>query len=62
MTQPGEELITLGECERRGILPMKRTRLWQLASRGELPGAIRIGGRFYVSPRLLLEAAARGSR
>lgn len=50
------QYVTLGEVARQRLLPMGRTRLWELAKSGELPGCIRIGRRFYVNVATLLAA------
>jgi excisionase family DNA binding protein len=58
---PTVERQTVSVPEAAAILGISRTLAFELARRGELPGAIRLGGRTVVSRREL-ERALRGGR
>lgn len=49
----GEALIRVPEAARR--LAISRAQAYKLANRGELPGAVRVGGALRVDPRVLVD-------
>lgn len=55
------ERQTVTVAEAAAILGISRTLAFELARRGELPGAIKLGGRIVVSVREI-ERALRGGR
>ena len=56
MAAPISESLTISVAEAARILGISRGGAYELARRGELPGALRLGGRIVVSRSALLHA------
>jgi excisionase family DNA binding protein len=54
-----DEVMTLADASE--LLRLSKTALYRLAERGELPGAVKIGGQWRVSRAQLLAGVGLGS-